>query len=353
MKLMRFLCKHYWREMSRFSFLRRRRRYFQMLIFRLTPKAMLTSVGGWTDYQASRAIQLETLDKQVTQHKTQLRQAKQQRQADQERQTRKSQHAKKSRASANQSKSVLDFKAGRADSTQSRLNALHEKRVVNERAALTQAQSELENMSMLVMSPSEPKQVSSPVLHLADIVLPFGQTQPVSVTLHSGEKLAVVGDNGAGKSTLLRVIMGEVSEKSGICQMTDAVMLLDQHLTLLDFNASALDNFLRLSPSEHWREADYRTVLAHLRLRGDKALLPIMALSGGERLKVAIACVFLGETAPALLLLDEPDNHLDLASKALLASTLNHFNGCVLLISHDADFVHASGVKNSVRLGCS
>ncbi|MBP6563605.1 MAG: ABC transporter ATP-binding protein, partial [Neisseriaceae bacterium] len=72
---------------------------------------------------------------------------------------------------------------------------------------------------------------------------------------------------------------------------------------------------------------------------------------GGEQLKVALACLFSGIRAPALLLLDEPDNHLDLASQALLAQALNQYPGAWLLVSHRPAFVAALAVDEVLLMG--
>ena len=87
-----------------------------------------------------------------------------------------------------------------------------------------------------------------------------------------------------------------------------------------------------------------------MNLTGDLALTPTGQLSGGQRLKVALLMVAPTDDSPALLLLDEPDNHLDLASQTLLASTLAHYPGALLLVSHDEDFVAAVCIDHSLQL---
>jgi ATPase subunit of ABC transporter with duplicated ATPase domains len=123
---------------------------------------------------------------------------------------------------------------------------------------------------------------------------------------------------------------------------------LDQDFSLLDAKLSALANLERLHPT--LSASTLRTELAGLRLRGDKALQPLSTLSGGERLKVALLAVLVGDTAPTLLLLDEPDNHLDLDSRLLLEQTLADYAGALLLVSHDQAFVAQIGVEHYLSL---
>ena len=73
-------------------------------------------------------------------------------------------------------------------------------------------------------------------------------------------------------------------------------------------------------------------------------------LSGGERLRAALACVLAGRTPPQLLILDEPTNHLDLDSIAAIEAAVAGYNGAVLVVSHDTDFLAAIGVEREVRL---
>ena len=82
-----------------------------------------------------------------------------------------------------------------------------------------------------------------------------------------------------------------------------------------------------------------RTRLAQLQLGADKVTLPLAVLSGGERLKAALACVLWREEATQLLLLDEPTNHLDLASVQAIEAALVGFPGALLVVSHDEAFL--------------
>lgn len=114
---------------------------------------------------------------------------------------------------------------------------------------------------------------------------------------------------------------------------------------------SALANLRRLHPGID--SSDWRTYLGGVRLRGDKVLLPIAALSGGERLKVALLAATGRGLAPDLLLLDEPDNHLDLDSRQLLEQALREYPGALMMVSHDDVFVEGIGVQETLSLSAS
>ena len=175
------------------------------------------------------------------------------------------------------------------------------------------------------------------VLVLEDLVLPHVNIPPTSWRMAGPMRVALRGPNGCGKSTLLRVILGEIAPRSGTCRVSVTCAYLDQHLSQLDLSLSVMSHLnLGNTPLE---EGMLRTRLAQLQLGADKVTLPLAALSGGERLKAALACVLWREEATQLLLLDEPTNHLDLASVQAIEAALVGFPGALLVVSHDEAFL--------------
>ena len=137
-----------------------------------------------------------------------------------------------------------------------------------------------------------------------------------------------------------------------IRRLTDRVAVLDQHVGLLDPAASILDNLRRLNPELTGNEA--HAALARFAFRNRAALQIAGTLSGGERLRAGMACVFARPQPPFLLLLDEPTNHLDLASIEELEHALSGFDGALIVISHDQAFLQAIGIQREiVALGFS
>jgi len=158
------------------------------------------------------------------------------------------------------------------------------------------------------------------------------------------ERVAIVGPNGAGKTTLLRPTRGTVR-----CLVETAV--LDQHTTILESGATILDAFRRINPERSDRAA--RAMLARFLFRDVDALKPVDALSGGERLRAALAAV-LGRASPlGLLILDEPTNHLNLDSIETIETALADYGGALLVVSHDEDFLDAVGITRRIDLETS
>lgn len=175
------------------------------------------------------------------------------------------------------------------------------------------------------------------VLVLEDLVLQHVPVPPLTWRIDGPMRVALKGPNGCGKSTLLKTLLGEVAPRSGSCKVSVSCAYLDQHLSRLDLSQSVMTHLnLSHTPPE---EGVLRTRLAQLQLGADKVMLPLAALSGGERLKAALACVLWGAEATQLLLLDEPTNHLDLASVQAIEAALAGFPGALLVVSHDEAFL--------------
>ena len=124
--------------------------------------------------------------------------------------------------------------------------------------------------------------------------------------------------------------------------------MLDQHVGLLDSAGSILDNLRRLNPDLTDNEA--HAALARFAFRNAAALRIAATLSGGERLRAGLACVFARREPPLLLLLDEPTNHLDLTSIEVLETALAGFDGALIAVSHDRRFLQAISVEREIRL---
>lgn len=164
------------------------------------------------------------------------------------------------------------------------------------------------------------------------------------------ERVALTGPNGSGKSTLLRHLLFGSEPAGGICGTlhVDRVGYLPQQLTGLDERLSAVDNVQHAAPGVP--SGTIRNLLARLLLRGASADRPLGALSGGERLRVHLACLLAVVPVNQLLILDEPTNNLDIDGVRQLAEALNAYRGALLVVSHDQDFLARLGLDYALSL---
>ncbi|MDX7480628.1 ABC-F family ATP-binding cassette domain-containing protein [Enterobacter roggenkampii] len=205
-------------------------------------------------------------------------------------------------------------------------------------AAVNKARERVEDDNPVMFTlPGSQVPEGKQLLVLEDLVLQHVPVPPLNWRMDGPMRVALKGPNGCGKSTLLKTLLGEVAPRSGSCKVSVSCAYLDQHLSRLDLSQSVMTHLnLSHTPLE---EGVLRTRLAQLQLGADKVMLPLAALSGGERLKAALACVLWGAEATQLLLLDEPTNHLDLASVQAIEAALAGFPGALLVVSHDEAFL--------------
>ena len=172
----------------------------------------------------------------------------------------------------------------------------------------------------------------------------------VSLRVARGARLLLLGPNGAGKSTLLHGLAGRLAPTAGARVEGEGLRaaLFSQDLAQeLDQEATAMDEVLRRAPAAD--EQGARDALGALGLSGGAALRPIGCLSGGEKARVALACFALSEIN--VLLLDEPNNHLDGRTLDALVGALRSWDGAVIASSHSRPFCEQLEITHTARVG--
>ena len=244
-------------------------------------------------------------------------------------------------------------KRRRAEASSGDLQNLSERQITEAEAAASSARERieiLEKMKVSLASTGLPP--GRTVFTLQGVVASYGPATPVlrgvSFEMRGPERAAITGANGSGKSTLLKVITGALTPMEGEARVHVPVVMLDQDVSLLDKDATILDNFKRLNPQAD--ENACRAALARFRFGAGAALQDVASLSGGERLRAGLACVLGGVLPPQLLILDEPTNHLDIASLEAVEAGLSAYDGALLVVSHDEAFLERIGVTRWIAL---
>jgi ATP-binding cassette subfamily F protein 3 len=185
------------------------------------------------------------------------------------------------------------------------------------------------------------------VIEAEDLSKAFGEDtvfKDVDFLIERNSKIAFVGQNGQGKSTLAKIIVGEL-EHGGSIKLGHNVQIgyfAQNQAEYLDGNKTVLDTMLDAANQSN--RSRVRDILGSFLFRGDDVGKYVKVLSGGERNRLALAKMSL--TPFNVLIMDEPTNHLDIQSKNVLKAALNNFEGTLILVSHDRDFLQ--GLADSI-----
>jgi ATP-binding cassette subfamily F protein 3 len=166
----------------------------------------------------------------------------------------------------------------------------------------------------------------------------------INLIIERGSKTAFVGQNGQGKSTLAKIIVGEI-EASGTMKLGHNVQIgyfAQNQAEYLDGKKTVLDTMI--DSANETNRSKVRDILGSFLFQGDEVDKFVRVLSGGERNRLALAKMLLQPFN--VLVMDEPTNHLDIKSKSVLKQALQNFDGTLILVSHDRDFLQ--GLTNKV-----
>ncbi|KAL2136437.1 hypothetical protein VTI74DRAFT_3670 [Chaetomium olivicolor] len=217
-------------------------------------------------------------------------------------------------------------------------------------AKSSEAQSRIKKLErMPVLEPPETEysvkfkfpdveKMTPPIIQMTGVT--FGYTKDkillknVDLDVQLDSRIGIVGPNGAGKTTVLKLLIGKLQPTSGIISQNPRLRIgyfAQHHVDALDLSTSAVSFMAKTYPGK--TDEEYRRQLGAFGITGTTGLQKMALLSGGQKSRVAFACLAL--TNPHILVMDEPSNHLDIEAMDALAEALKEFQGGVLMVSHD------------------
>jgi ATPase subunit of ABC transporter with duplicated ATPase domains len=322
-------------------------------IVELTGAGVHVVGGGWDLFEEVRSAERLRAAEAAEKAAAEVESSKREKQREAEKQARRDKRGRAVAAKAIDPKIYLGAQKRRAEATAARYRAVGEEIVERAKDSLDEARARVERVvPVRIELPPSGLPARHVLVEARDIIVERGGRPlfgPLDLSVVGPERIAIVGRNGVGKTSLIRAILGLEPVTSGDIRADRKRMaMLDQHLSLLDPEETLLEAMQRLNLEMSRQEA--HQALAAYGFRNALAARRSGSLSGGERVRLALACLFSRPEPPQMLILDEPTNHLDLAATEQLEEALASYDGAILCVSHDPAFREALAVSREIAL---
>ena len=205
---------------------------------------------------------------------------------------------------------------------------------------------EIDNSALKLKFPPSVRSGQYPVI-VKDLEKSYGDKlifKDANIVIERGDKVAFVGKNGEGKSTMIKAIMKELEINSGSVEVGHNCQIgyfAQNQAAMLDENATIFETIDRIAVGDV--RTQIKNILGAFMFQGDDIQKKVKVLSGGEKTRLAMIKLLLEPVN--LLILDEPSNHLDMKTKDIIKDALRDFDGTLILVSHDRDFLDGLATK--------
>lgn len=311
--------------------------------------------GNYEDYKDQKDVELDAIHASLKNKETERKQAQLKQQKVAERKQKADSRGQKLSARKGIGKMAMDTREDRAEKTSARFQADHQGKINGISSDIRDIKNKIADQSVLKLhleSSNFPE--NKLLIEAADINYTYGSgkliwKEALSFKLWSGERVLLKGCNGSGKTTLIRLITQEITPREGKLKITPNNWLyLDQEYSFLDSSKTVYEQAqaFNFKLPEH----EVKCMLHRSQLPLEFWDQPCSSLSGGEKMKLSLCSLLISSVAPDLMILDEPTNNIDMNSIAILTQTLSHYNGTLLLVSHDRYFVEELGIDREIDL---
>ncbi|RPD41198.1 ABC-F family ATP-binding cassette domain-containing protein [Chitinophaga barathri] len=293
--------------------------------------------GNYEFYKARREEQLNALQQDIHHREKELKLAKKQAQLSKERKQRQ-EGRDKDRSGI--PKIMVNVMKNASEQSAAKSQAVHAEKVGGITKELQQQRDLLGKEQLLQLRfPDSLLHRGKKLVLATGVNFVYDKTplwaEPLSFQVNSGDRFVIRGMNGAGKTTLLKLIIGALEPTTGTLEKAPCeIIYLDQQYSFIDAEKTVVEqleqyNRQRLEP------AALKTLLIQYQLGVDLWDKKCVQLSGGEKMKLTICCLYVSNTHPDMIVLDEPANNLDISSLEIFTNALKSYKGTLLLVSHD------------------
>ena len=311
--------------------------------------------GNYDFYAAQKQLESNALDADLGNKEKALRKAKEVERETAERRQKLDARGRKKQEKAGLPAILMNTFKNNAEKSTSRL-----KGVLAEKAG--EISQELNDLRKALPDPGKMKfDFGSTALHKGKILFSakginhrYAQgmlwRQGLDLQIASGERMALKGLNGSGKTTLVKIILGGIEPAAGIAKRADnKIIYIDQDYSIINnlLNVYEQAQAFNLSALQEHEVKKRLSRFLFTKYHWDK---PCGALSGGEKMRLALCCLNISSRAPDIIILDEPTNNLDIQNVEILSAAVNAYEGTLIVISHDQHFLEQLNLERTIDL---
>lgn len=324
-------------------------------IYELDKRGITTYGGNYSFYKKQKEIEENALFHQLEDKEKILRKAKKAERESMERKQRQDIRGKRKHEKEGVSRIFMKKLKNNAELSAAKLKEVHSEKIGTISDELKEVRQKLPDIKKMKID------FDNSMLHIGKILVTaqninFGYNNKLlwkdalNFRIRSGERINIKGENGSGKTTLIRIILGELQPKCGLLNRANfKSVYIDQDYSLIMNN---------LTVYEQAQEYNFDALQEHdIKIRLNRFLFnkefwnkPCGTLSGGEKMRLMLCCVMIGNHAPDLFVLDEPTNNLDIQNTEILTSAINAYKGTVIVVSHDSYFLTEINVSGIIKI---
>jgi ATPase subunit of ABC transporter with duplicated ATPase domains len=326
------------------------------IVCELSEKGITSYGGNYEFYEEQKKVENDALLQGLQNREKALRKAKETEREALERQQKLDARGKKKQEKAGLPTIMMNTFKDKAEKSTSKLKGVHAEKIGELTRELSQLRSNLPAIDKMKMDMDHSTLHNGKVLVAArEINFSYHEGQPLwakplSFEVISGRRFAMQGSNGAGKTTLIKIILGKLQPNVGKIGRTDfSSIYIDQDYSLIGNQFTVYQQAQEYN-SGVLQEHDIKIRLNRFLFGPEDWDKPCGALSGGEKMRLMLCMLTIGNQAPDMILLDEPTNNLDMQNIRVLTDAINEYQGTLIVVSHDQYFLQQIGAEQIIAL---
>ncbi len=311
--------------------------------------------GSYDFYKEQKQIESNALSQDIHSNEKALRKAKEKERETAVRQQKLDSRGKGKQEKAGVSRIMMNTLRNNAENSTSKLKNVHAGKISGISQKLHELRASVPDADKMKFGFHDTALHKGKNLFIATDINVVYHTKPVwkdnlTLQITSGERIALNGANGSGKTTLIKLILGHLEAQTGTIYRADKkAVYIDQDYSLLDDTLKVYEQAQQFNTSA-LQEHEVKIRLNRFLFAQEGWDKPCSALSGGERMRLLLCCLTIGNQSPDMIVLDEPTNNLDIQNIDILTAAINEYQGTLVVVSHDAYFLEEININRTLKL---